>query len=103
MLHQRTKAVLVCLSDQPMLESEDLRRLVLEWRENPRAVIASRYAGKLGVPAVFPRSRFGALRSLSGDQGARDLLTSSGDVIGVPMPRAAFDLDYPEDLPRIAD
>lgn len=101
-LHPGTKAVLVCLSDQPMLEIGDLKKLVWGWQENPRAVVASLYAGKLGVPALFPRSWFRALRSLSADRGAQGLLASSGDVVSVPMPRAAIDIDYPQDLFKLA-
>lgn len=101
-LPTRTRAVLVCLADQPLLEGEDLKRLVLSWRDNPNAVVASGYEAKLGVPAIFPRSKFGQLRALSGDRGAQDLLASSDAVIAVPMPRAAVDIDYPQDLVKLA-
>ena len=97
-LDARSRAVLVCLADQPLLEAEDLAALVLAWRASPRAIVASRYAGKLGVPAIFPRSHFRALKSLSGDRGAQVLLTSSNDVISVPIPAAAVDIDEPRDL-----
>ena len=95
--------MLVCLADQPLLEGEDLARLVLSWRDNPNAVVASGYGGKLGVPAIFPRSKFGQLRALSGDRGAQDLLASSDAVIAVPMPRAAIDIDCPQDLVKLAN
>ena len=97
-LDRGTRAVLVCLADQPLLEARDLAALVLTWRASPRAMVASRYAGKLGVPAIFPRSHFRALNSLSGDRGAQELLASSHDVIGVPIPLAAVDIDEPRDL-----
>ena len=97
-LDRRARAVLVCLADQPLLEAGDLARLVLAWRASPRSVVASRYAGKPGVPAIFPRSHFAALNSLSGDRGARVLLASTNDVLSVPMPRARVDVDNPSDL-----
>ena len=100
-LDRRARAVLVCLADQPLLEAGDLARLVLAWRASPRSVVASRYAGKPGVPAIFPRSHFAALKSLSGDRGARVLLASSDDVLSVPMPRAAVDIDDPRDLSNL--
>ena len=95
---RNARAALVCLSDQPLLEAEDLVKLVSVWRENPRSAVASRYAGRLGVPAVFPRSKFGVLKALSGDRGAQGVLASSSNVLGVPMPHAAVDIDYPQDL-----
>lgn len=100
-LDRRARAVLVCLADQPLLEAGDLARLVLEWRASPRCIVASRYAGKLGVPAIFPRSYFAALNSLSGDRGAQVLLPSSNDVLSVPMPLAAVDIDDPQDLSNL--
>ena len=98
---RRARAVLVCLADQPMLETGDLARLVQAWRAGPRCIVASHYNGKPGVPAIFPRSHFTALKSLSGDRGAQPLLASSNDVLGVPMPRAAVDIDDPQDLARL--
>ena len=100
-LDRSARAVLVCLADQPLLEAEDLAALVLSWRGSPRSVVASRYDGKPGVPAIFPRSHFAALKSLSGDRGARVLLASSNDVLTVPMPLAAVDIDDPRDLSNL--
>ena len=100
-LDRRARAVLVCLADQPLLEAADLAALVRAWRASPRSVVASRYAGKPGVPAIFPRSHFAELKSLSGDRGAQVLLASSSDVLSVPMPRAAVDIDDPRELERL--
>jgi len=100
-LDRRARAVLVCLADQPMLQAGDLELLIQVWRAGPRSIVASRYDGKAGVPAIFPRSHFAALKSLSGDRGAQPLLASSADVVSVPMPRAAVDIDDPQDLARL--
>ena len=101
-LPPRARAALVCLADQPRVQAEDLARLVAAWRRNPRAVAAARYEGRLGVPAVFPRSWFARLRRLKGDRGAQAMLASARGVTGVPMARAAFDLDRPEDLAELS-
>ena len=101
-LDRSARAVLVCLVDQPLLEAGDLAALVLTWRDNPRSVVASRYAGKLGVPAIFPRSHFGALKSLAGDRGAQMLLASSKNVLSMRIPLAAVDIDDPQDLPGLS-
>ena len=97
-LDRSARAVLVCLADQPLVKPGDLAGLVLTWRDSPQSVVASRYAGKLGVPAIFPRSHFGALKSLAGDRGAQMLLTSSKNVLSMPIPLAAVDIDDPTDL-----
>ena len=100
-LDRDARAALVCLADQPLLEAGDLARLVLAWRASPRSIVASRYAGKPGVPAIFPRSQFAALKLLSRDCGAQVLLASSTEVLSVPMPRAAVDIDDPQDLSKL--
>ena len=101
-LDRRARAVLVCLADQPLLEAGDLAALVAAWRASPRSIVASRYAARLGVPAIFPRSHFAALKSLSGDRGAQELLASSKDVLSVPTPLAAADVDEPWDLSSLS-
>ena len=101
-LDGRARAVLVCLVDQPLVQAGDLAALVRIWRHSPRAVVASRYAGKLGAPAIFPRPHFRALKSLAGDRGAQGLLAARRNVLGVPLPRAATDIDRPRDLPGLA-
>lgn len=101
-LPPKARAALVCLGDQPRVRAEDLARLVAAWRRNPRCVAAARYGGRLGVPAIFPRCWFPALRRLKGDRGAQAMLASAHGVTGVPMARAAFDLDRPEDLAELS-
>jgi CTP:molybdopterin cytidylyltransferase MocA len=55
----------------------------------------------LGVPAVLPRGWFDDLRMLTGDRGARELLRSRPEeVVGVPEPALAHDVDMSGDLDR---
>jgi CTP:molybdopterin cytidylyltransferase MocA len=91
--------VMVVLADQAAVTVEDLRRLVAAWRRQPDYVAAALYAGTVGVPAIFPRSRFTELGELRGDVGARRLLQRHPDrLVRVPMDSAALDIDTPEDL-----
>lgn len=91
--------VLLALADQVAVTSQDLQRLVSAWRRQPDYVAAALYAGAVGVPAIFPRSRFRELAELRGDIGARRLLHRNPDrVVRVPMESAALDIDTPEDL-----
>ena len=100
-LPAEARAALVCLVDQPRLQAEDMAALVTAWRANPGCAVAARYDGRLGVPAVFPRSWFSRLRRLEGERGAQAMLASARGVIAVPMARAAFDLDRPEHLAEL--
>ena len=92
-------AVLLLLADQPAVTEHDLARLLSTWRRQPLGIAAAFYDGLPGVPAVFPRPDFAALRALRGDQGARVLLRGQEHrVTRVPMPAAALDVDTPRDL-----
>ena len=89
--------LLVC--DQPALSAEHLRQLLALHRNDPGSIAASRYAGRPGVPAVFPRALFPALLELKGDQGARAVLQQSGRIIHqLEFPHGEWDIDSPEDL-----
>ncbi|MHB1673913.1 MAG: nucleotidyltransferase family protein [Acidobacteriaceae bacterium] len=91
--------VLVC--DQPGLSADHLRALLNAHRADPKSIAASRYAGRAGVPVVFPRALFPALLELNGDQGARAMLQQSGLAVdAIDFPGGELDLDSPEDLQR---
>jgi molybdenum cofactor cytidylyltransferase len=93
-------AVMLLLTDQPLIDEADLERLIACWRSSPGACVAAEYGGTVGVPAIFPRGMFAALLQLQGDRGARSLLrgTAGASVLTVSMPHAALDVDTPADL-----
>jgi molybdenum cofactor cytidylyltransferase len=93
------RAVMLLLADQAAVTADDLRRLAGSWRKQPLHPAAALYSGTVGVPAIFPRSAFRDLAGLHGDEGARRLLRRGFDqLVRVPMPSAAIDIDTPEDL-----
>ena len=94
--------VLILPVDQAALEARDLARLVSCWRRAPSRPAAAHYAGRAGVPAIFPRRWFARLAGLEGDIGARRLLRGGDGISLVAMPRAAFDVDTPADAARLA-
>lgn len=88
---------LVTLSDQPLVDAVALRSLLDMFSAETR-IVAARYEGTLGVPAVFGREHFDDLTRLAGDAGARDWLRArAGRVCGVLMANAAVDIDTPLD------
>ncbi len=92
--------VLVC--DQPGLSEEHLRSLLAAHQADADRIVASRYAGRTGVPAVFPRALFASLLELRGDQGARALLQQAGTAVhAINFPGGELDLDLPDDVERL--
>ena len=86
-------AVLVMLCDQPLLTPDILTALLAQFRATGQPVVASAYGGTRGVPAVFGRAVFPALRALSGPAGARDLLRAYAHLPAVPFPAGVVDVD----------
>jgi molybdenum cofactor cytidylyltransferase len=95
-------AVVVTVCDQPAVTEAHLRALVLAWRKTRRSIVASSYAGTLGVPALFAATHFAELRELSGDRGAGPVLARHAkSVYAIPLPGGELDIDTPADLTRL--
>jgi CTP:molybdopterin cytidylyltransferase MocA len=94
--------VLVVLCDQLALDTAHLLALCAAWRNAPDRGVASRYANRLGVPALLPRSWFDALDAKS-DRGMRELLAQRADRIDAIADEAlVVDIDLPDDLLRLS-
>jgi molybdenum cofactor cytidylyltransferase len=91
----------IVLADQPALRAGLIAEMVGQFDGNRRCVVACRYAGVLGPPALFGREWFPALMALRGEEGARRILTQAGSrVRTIEWPEGAFDLDTREDWER---
>ena len=96
-------AAVVALCDQPAFSPAIIARLVAAHHETGRSIVASRYSGRNGAPALFLREHFAALTTLTGEEGARALLNAEPDRIAtVDLPEMATDLDTPEDFAAAA-
>ena len=94
--------VLVMLGDQVKVTHVDIQQLLAA--QQAQQLSCAVYAGKPGVPALFDASCFTVLRNLSGDRGAKALLSSGEFRVGqVDMPNAAFDIDTPEQLTALSN
>jgi molybdenum cofactor cytidylyltransferase len=91
-LEDDVEGCLVLTCDQPAVSAAHLRELMKRGE-----LLASSYAGRRGVPAFFPASRFAELIQLQGDAGAREMLK---EACALPLPDGDLDIDTPEDLER---
>jgi molybdenum cofactor cytidylyltransferase len=92
-------ALLLCACDQPLLEPRHLNVLIATF-EQERCPVASYYAGRAGVPALFPAAYFASLRELRGDTGASKLLRAARHLALVGWPEGEHDVDTAADLAR---
>jgi molybdenum cofactor cytidylyltransferase len=84
-------AVIIMTCDQPSVTARHLHQL-MQANAGP---IASSYAGRQGVPACFPVSRFDDLLHLEGDRGARMLLQTCP---AVALSGGELDIDTAQSL-----
>lgn len=97
-MHPDYKAVLILLGDQPAIDKEYLDAMIALFSEDDSKIIASKYKGKLGVPAIFPKSYFSKLKNISGDFGAKEMLHTNKDVVALNRPTNFIDIDTEKDL-----
>jgi molybdenum cofactor cytidylyltransferase len=91
--------VLLLLSDQPRLSIDILQSLITRSANEHSPIIASRYADRLGVPAVFHKSMYAALQCVKGDKGARQIIQQHQDqVVSIDFPEGIIDIDTSDDL-----
>ncbi|HMI58670.1 MAG TPA: nucleotidyltransferase family protein [Gemmatimonadaceae bacterium] len=101
-LDARCDGVLITMADQPLVNSESLRRVLNAFDPQTR-LVAAEYSGTIGVPAVIGREHLDALLLLEGDAGAGRWLRGLGDAVRrIPLPEAALDIDTAEDLALLA-
>jgi molybdenum cofactor cytidylyltransferase len=88
--------ILVC--DQPLLQAGHIKSLIETNQKTKKAIVASRYAQTLGVPAFFEKKYFSELLSLGDPQGAKKVIQQHPeDVSPMDFPEGKIDLDTPED------
>lgn len=100
---QQSAGAMLLGCDQPQLTAEHLRALLAAFCDQTvPTIVASAYAGVLGIPAVFPPEVFPELYALRGDRGAKALLTKPPcRLISLPFAGGEVDIDLPADLTHL--
>lgn len=80
--------ILVCLADQPLLNSTYYKEMILKFESGDNPIVASQYKVKNGVPAIFHPKIATELTNLDADHGAKHILAQY---------RAQTTLVYPEE------
>ncbi|WP_188562724.1 nucleotidyltransferase family protein [Hymenobacter frigidus] len=90
------RAVLVMLTDQPLVTPELLQQLIVQQQATQAPIVAAAYGETLGVPAIFDKSLLPELLKLQGAQGAGRLIARLGAAVGqVAFPAGLLDVDTP--------
>ena len=100
---QKFDAVLIMLSDQPLIDSNYLNGLINLFKTGSNQIIASVYEPeKLGVPALFDACYFEELSKLDDDKGAKKVIENHIDnVISLRANDLISDIDTMEEYERL--
>jgi molybdenum cofactor cytidylyltransferase len=73
-LETNIDAAIIVLCDQPKLSTDILNTLIDTYTSTRTPIVTCKYAGTVGVPALFDRRIFPELLSLEGDYGAKKII-----------------------------
>jgi molybdenum cofactor cytidylyltransferase len=67
-----------------------------------KGIVACSYAGTLGTPVLFTKDYFNRLKSMSGNQGAKNIVKSNlPDVCPVEFEKGSIDIDTKQDYEKL--
>jgi molybdenum cofactor cytidylyltransferase len=91
-------AVVILTCDQPRVDGAAIQRLIQMHEKTRNLIVASAYAGTIGVPALFAGGIFDELRRLPDDQGAKPIIAAQPErVATIDFPEGAIDIDNAKD------
>lgn len=96
------EAAVLMLCDQPFVSVQVINQLIRAYQVTGKSIVASEYAGTLGVPVLFKQTLFSELMALSSREGAKQIIRKyTHQAIGVPFSDGAIDIDTPKDYEHL--
>ena len=97
----QVEQVILMLCDQPYVSQGLLDQLMDGKKSSRKGIVASSYAGTVGVPALFDQDYFPELLALKGTEGAKKvILNHQADTFLIDFPLGAIDFDTEEDVQK---
>ena len=95
------EATVLLTCDQLFVDRAVIDGLITLHHQTRKPIVAASYAGTLGVPALFDRSRLPELLGLDDSAGAKSIILSNRDQVAeFPFPEGGIDIDTAEDRER---
>jgi molybdenum cofactor cytidylyltransferase len=95
---------IIMTCDQPFVTTQILDKLVHQFSFSTTTckIVASSYAGTLGVPALFSAALFDELVKLTGDSGAKALIRKHlAETLSIDFPQGTIDIDTTDDYKQL--
>lgn len=99
-----TDHIILMVCDQPHVNAAHITTLIEKQQATGAKIVASFYANRKGVPALFDKTVFPELLALTGDVGARGIIEKydAGTAV-VPFPLGIVDIDTEEDYQALVN
>jgi molybdenum cofactor cytidylyltransferase len=98
-IEQQASQVIFMVCDQPYVSVHLLEELLLAQQKTGKPIVASAYAGTVGIPALFQSAIFPQLLDLEGDTGAKKIIQQNNELTwAVPFPMGHIDIDTGEEF-----
>jgi molybdenum cofactor cytidylyltransferase len=95
-------SVILAVSDQPYVSSGLFGKMQTLKEQSGKGIVASSYAGTMGTPVLFEKKYFDQLKSLKGNQGAKNIVQQNlPDVCPVEFEKGEVDIDTKEDYKKL--
>jgi molybdenum cofactor cytidylyltransferase len=96
------ESVILAVSDQPHVSSDLFGKMKALKEQSEKGIVASSYAGTLGTPVLFTKEYFNQLKSLEGNQGAKNIVKlNMDDVCSIEFEKGSIDIDTKEDYEKL--
>lgn len=96
------ESIVLMLCDQPFVFPDLINQLVARYQATNSIVVASEYAGILGVPTIFHKTLFSDLALLQGDIGAREIIRQHySNCSSIHFAEGVIDVDTLEDYEQL--
>jgi len=97
-------SVMFLLGDQPLVTAALIDLLLRRFAQSEKSICVPSHRGARGNPVLFASSHYPAILRLSGDTGARDLITAHPEQVlsvEIPDPLVFLDIDRREDAEKV--
>jgi molybdenum cofactor cytidylyltransferase len=100
-MDSKIDGVITMVSDQPLITSTHLKKLIEAFKQTKKPIVASFYSEAVGVPALFEKSLFEKILNMRDEHGAKKVINQDLDIVAtVDFPEGAIDIDTEDDVKK---
>lgn len=95
----KSKGYMFFVSDQPLLDKNDIEKLIKEFEKDTSFIIIPKYKESFGNPVIYPKKYKEQILNLEGDKGGKSIIKSSDKIKYVNVcENTLFDIDNINDF-----